>query len=446
MYPSGFAEGSECPTRPLKVRGRIPTELSGTLLRNGPGRYRLKHQKYQHWFDGLAQLHAFHLHRGEVHYRSSFVRSPDFELTEESGRIPYPGFATDPCRGIFRRLKSLFIMDVTSNPNVSIATLGDRFFALTELPMPIEFDPGTLETTRVAPYSDRLGPGMTTAHPVKEGNSLYNYLLRFGPRTSYVVTEQSNFSERRKLLEIPVSEASYIHSFALTPNYVVLVAYPFRVSPLKLLFRNRPFIENFRWYEQQPTIFYRCCRKTGKVTALEGPPFFCFHHIRAFEKGPDVILDLVGYPDAGVIEDFYLGHLEAGRPVRKGRWNRWRVPPQGEVELLQEGQQPVELPFHVGQSFCGVGAAPDVAFYDRLVHLDYQGNLIAQWHRPGHYPGEPIVVGDYLLSVVLDGEREKSYLLVLRLPDLELVAEAGVEQAIPFGFHGLFSESKRRPS
>lgn len=43
-----------------------------------------------------------------------------------------------------------------------------------------------------------------------------------------------------------------------------------------------------------------------------------------------------------------------------------------------------------------------------------------------------------LLSVVLDAERENSFLLVLDAHTLEELARAAVPHHIPFGFHGQF--------
>ena len=43
-------------------------------------------------------------------------------------------------------MQAIFSPDVTDNPNVNLARIGDRYIAMTETPMPVEFDPDTLET------------------------------------------------------------------------------------------------------------------------------------------------------------------------------------------------------------------------------------------------------------------------------------------------------------
>jgi carotenoid cleavage dioxygenase-like enzyme len=72
------------------------------------------------------------------------------------------------------------------------------------------------------------------------------------------------------------------------------------------------------------------------------------------------------------------------------------------------------------------------------------------WAEDGCFPGEPVFVaapdGDaedegVLLSVVLDGERGTSFLLVLDAASLEELARAEAPHHIPFGFHGQFARA-----
>ena len=52
----------------LEVSGTIPAWLNGTLVRNGPARYEVGDRTLNHWFDGLAMLHAFGFADGQVSY------------------------------------------------------------------------------------------------------------------------------------------------------------------------------------------------------------------------------------------------------------------------------------------------------------------------------------------------------------------------------------------
>ena len=84
-------------------------------------------------------------------------------------------------------------------------------------------------------------------------------------------------------------------------------------------------------------------------------------------------------------------------------------------------------------------------FVDGIIKLDCDSKSIQVWSTQGHTPGEPVFVPDpngeveddgALLSVVLDGFSERSYLLILNARDLSEVARAEVGVAIHHGFHG----------
>ena len=134
-------------------------------------------QRLDHWFDGIAMLNRFGIADGKVSYESRFIESIAYQDAKE-GEWRHGGFATDPCRSIFKRVQQIFSPDVTDNPNVNLARIGERYIAMTETPMPIEFDPETLETIGHLEYADKLKAHVTTAHPHHdaERNELVNYL------------------------------------------------------------------------------------------------------------------------------------------------------------------------------------------------------------------------------------------------------------------------------
>ena len=92
---------------------------------------------------------------GAVSYGSRFLRSKAFRHVEETGALGFREFATDPCRSAFQRVSSLFAPDITDNGAVNVTRLGDRYLALTETPLPVAFDPETLETLRDRGRADR---------------------------------------------------------------------------------------------------------------------------------------------------------------------------------------------------------------------------------------------------------------------------------------------------
>src|SRR3712207_6835337 len=197
--------------------------------------------------------------------------------------------------------------DLVPNGNVNVAQLGRDFVAMTELPLPVKFDPRTLRTLGVE-GSLRLGH-VGTAHPHRTSNGRHvAYETELVPPSAYVVRAGG-----RELARIPVAKPAYMHSFALTQEHVVLTEAPFTVDPLKLVTDWEPFIRNFRWNGSDATPLHVVSLSSGRVVAtLETDPFFVFHHVNAYEDARGrIVMDLLAYPDPSVIDALYLKTLRA---------------------------------------------------------------------------------------------------------------------------------------
>jgi len=439
----------------LPVHGTLPGWLTGSLIRTGPALWDLEAQTMKHWFDGLAMLHSFSFDDGSVSYGGRFLQTRAYRAAQERGRISYPEFATDPCRSLFRRVTSMFSPKLTDNANVNVVRLGERFVAMTETPLPVQFDRQTLETAGVA-YT---APGqLTTAHPHvdRETGGMINYAAQLGPKNTYRFFHLPPDGDHPEVIaEKRAGEPAYMHSFGQTPNWLALAEFPFVVNPLRLAFSGRPYIENYRWKPELGTKIHLLGRDGRTDTrSFETEARFAFHHVNSYEDGDEVVVDVCTYPDAGVVQDLYLERLRAGKPVATAYLERFRLSlatGQATVERLLD--EPIELP-RINYGRCherpyryvwGVGVAS--GWLDRIVKGDVVDRTSSVWHEEGTYPGEPVFVrapeaqGEdegVLLSVVLDGRRGNSFLLVLDACTLEELARAEVPHHIPFGFHGQF--------
>ncbi|KAH7704220.1 CBN-BCMO-2 protein [Aphelenchoides avenae] len=90
-----------------RVTGEIPKWLKGTLLRNGPGMFKVGDTQYNHWFDGLAYIQRYHFENGKVFYSARYLRSDTYERNSAAQRIVVGEFGTakypDPRKNIFHR-------------------------------------------------------------------------------------------------------------------------------------------------------------------------------------------------------------------------------------------------------------------------------------------------------------------------------------------------------
>jgi carotenoid cleavage dioxygenase-like enzyme len=451
----------------LPVRGQLPAWLRGSLIRNGPGTFAVGEQRYRHWFDGLAMLHRFSFADGVVGYANKFLRTRAYEAAQRSGRIRYSEFATDPCRDLFGRVSAVFDPKVTDSAKVNIGRIAGRYLALAETPIQVEFDPATLETVGVWQYEPQRVGQMTTVHPQVDPQSglTYNLVTRYGAVSQYRLHAINGRGGNAVVGSLTALRPAYLHSFGMSQRYAIVAEFPLVVDPVHLLLWLRPFIENFRWRPAAGTPFRVLDRHTGAyVGRWEAEPFFAFHHVNAFERGDELIVDLVGYDDAEIIQGYYLQRLAAGgRHLPLGTLRRYRLPlreRRGRVRVEPLSDTGLELPRFAADRFTldgdyryvyGIGRRDDqpAAFYNQLVKIDARGGPARLWAEPGCYPGEGVFVGapdrraeddGVVLSVVLDEKRGSSFLLVLDAASFEEIARADLPHAVLFGYHGEYFE------
>lgn len=449
----------------LPITGHIPEWLEGTLIRNGPGRFELNDEvTYNHWFDGMAMLHRFTIGGGRVSYGGKYIRSDRYKKEHETGKISFSEFATDPCRTIFGRIFSAFDPAFTDNTSINVTRLDDAYIAMTETPMAIEFDPETLDTLGHYNFNDTVvKKDQTTAHPLYDPatNEVVNFATHFNlPKSAYRVYKFAPGSRTRELVaEIAVDRPGYMHSFALTPHFVILTEMPLTAAVTDLAFSSKPFIQNYVWNPENPARFIVIHRESGEHTAtFSADPYFMFHHINAFERNNDIVIDLVAYPDSSTIDALYIDNLRTNTGyIGLGKAVRYCLDMEtGVAQSMQLGDAEIELPRINGRHMLreyryvyGIGYTGETGatFSDQLVKLDVNSGEAKIWRQEHTYPGEPVFIATpdataedegVLLSVVLDAQAGTSFLVILNAADMSEMARASVPHHIPFGFHGQF--------
>ena len=442
----------------LPVQGEVPAWLHGDLTRVTPALLDVGGVPLRHWFDGLAMLNAFRIDSGTVGYASRFLQSDAYRKAR-AGRFEAWGFGQDPCRSLFSRMTAAFSPPDNDNANVNLTRLGDRYIAMTELPVPMEFDRETLDTVGPVDWDDRVRGAVGSAHPHhdRDADELISYVVDFSARNTYkLFAVPAGSSSRRLIASIPAGrEPSYLHSIAMTERYLVLVAWPTVVDPLRIIRKGGAFMDNMSWKPEKGTTFHVVDRHSGElVTSARGEPFFCFHHINAYEDGDEVVVDLCAYEDPsiiGALEVEKLRAAESSPPTAVP--TRYRVPlGGGDVRGEKLSDESLELPRidygrHNGRPYRFVYGTGSDEWMDRVVKLDVETGETLRWQQDGCYPGEPVFVrrpdagaedDGVLLSLVLDAEAGRSFLAVLDAGTLEEQARAEAPHAIPFGFHGQF--------
>lgn len=447
----------------LPVQGAIPNWLTGSLIRTGPGQFEVGAENYQHWFDGLAMLRRFSFHEGQVSFQNQFLRSKAYLEAKQKDKISRGEFGTVARHSIWERLRDP-IPRLTDNASVNITMLDDRYVSITESPFPILFDPETLQTLDRFKYDDRVNGQITTAHPHidHQRGAIFSYLTCLAPRYAYNIYRQDWHSRRRHLVaSIPIAQPAYMHSFAMTEQYIVLTEFSLRLKPISLLVSGRPFIENCEWQPDQPTRILVVRKDDGQVvrTCL-AEPFFAFHHVNAFEQEDEVLIDLITYPDDAVVRSLYLEPLRhhPEQVIGVGELRRYHVPVLSKQHATYEtlSADRIELPrihyarcnMHNYRFVYGIGSQAH-QFSDQLVKVDVVEHESQIWRSPNCYPGEPVFAAapnasnedeGVVLSVVLDAQQQRSFLLVLDARSFTEIARAELPYHLPFDFHGQYFE------
>ena len=281
----------------LEVTGALPAWLAGSLLRTGPARFEVGERTVGHWFDGLGQLHRFSFAEGRVAYASRFLRSRAFTAAERDGRLGLPRVRDGPLPlGLPPRRLALH-----RRPRHDRQRRRERRRAGRALARPDrDADAGRVRPAHAGDARRRpSGRPATTPPPTPTTTaaSCGGTPCASGARSSYLVYAQRP-GERRVVAKLPVRRPAYHHSFALTDA---------RRAGRGALQREaaaararRPAVRReLRVAPAGRRAPARVDRRTGaRAGTWAADPFFCFHHVNAFEDGDDLVVDLLAFDDA----------------------------------------------------------------------------------------------------------------------------------------------------
>jgi len=447
----------------LAVEGHLPGWLEGTLIRNGPGAFELGGAAVDHWFDGLAMLQRFTFSgAGTIDYQNRFLRTTTFERALEGSFTG--GFATGEST-LRERLWGVLFGEPYDNTNVIAERLGDQYLALTETLRQVEFDPVTLETLGSQQYDGPAPTGqLACAHLRRDPDTgvLWNFETKFGRSNAYLVYSIDPGGKRTPVTTVPVDEPAYMHSFALTPDYVILTEFPFVVDPMDFLKPGRlgPFIDSYRWEPERGTRFTIVDRESGE---LVGRPtteaFFGFHHANAYQADGEVVIDLETLPDVEAVGTLTVDGLRAGDlDVVGGSLERFRLDPTD-----GDGATIARQRLHEGTALPTISPAqwtkphhyvyaqrtdqPVMEWPTGVVKIDTESGSGSEFDSGADHFGEPIFVPNpdgsdeddgVILALALDVDDARSDLVILDGASLTEIARASLPRPIPFDFHGRF--------
>lgn len=322
-------------------------------------------------------------------------------------------------------------------------------------------DPSTLVLQKQFDYTElnkRLTGFNSASHYQidKDTGELFNFVQSpTGAVKVFVIT--GNNPKGRILAEFN-ARVSYIHMVLLTQKYFIMIFQPLVYSPLKVLFSGR-ILDSLNWQKDSTTQIYLISRDTGEYTRYDTSPFFFFHSINAYDENDDVVLDICGYKDSKIIDQFHLKNLERDD----------QTIPLGQIyRILISREQPVQFSimktsvwFDLPKLNESYEAKPYRYFYavasdgkstrlfSKISKFDVKEISVKSWECDNCVPAEPIFLATpnsseeddgVILSVVLDAVKKESCLVVLDAKSMTEICRAWLRTVMTLNFHGEFKK------
>ena len=450
------------------IDGKIPEQLQGTLFRNGPGLLEVHGTPLKHPFDGDGMISAISfLGNGKVHFRNRFVRTEGYVKEQTTGKMIYRGvFGTQKPGGWLNNFLDIKVKNIA---NTNVIYWGKKLLALWEAAEPYRLDPKTLETIGIDYLDGTLNPGDSiSAHPCFDPASeldngqpcLVNYSIKPGLSSKITIYEFAVDGSLLRSHSHVVPGFSFIHDFAITPHYCLLLQNSVSFNPFPFLFGLKGAGECVSFNANQPSKLIIIPRTSPyeNMKVLETNAGFIFHHINAFEEENKIYLDSICYdslpqvqPDVDYKEVDFDG-LDPGQIWRfKIDLNSNNI----EKEMIESRccEFPYINPNNVGRKyrylFTGAthqdqGNAPLQA----ILKLDLlTGEKQLYSFAPEGFISEPIFVPKpkateedqgWILVMVYDGKQHRSDIVILDGENLnkEPLATLHLKHHIPYGLHG----------
>jgi carotenoid cleavage dioxygenase-like enzyme len=325
---------------PLRIKGRWPAALQGTLYRVGPARRELGGVSMNHWFDGDGMLQAFRFDGGRVSHRGALLATPKLQAEEAAGRLLYSGFAQT-----LTNSPPLSGPDTVNPANINLLSLpaSRELFALWEAGSALAVDPDSLQAKGFKVWSPDTKGAPFSAHPrVAPDGSVWSF--GYMPGTgSLLLYEISPTGQLRRQQVIAAPQADMVHDFAITEQHLVFLLMPLMFSGAS---GNGDRLSHYRWEEKSPLVVLLVDKADFKVQRFELPATGVFHLANAWEQGGTVQVRFVAQPDIlGAMRKMDVNRSRSDAKTRATQWSQITLTPAtGQAQMQSLGQARVEFP------------------------------------------------------------------------------------------------------
>lgn len=460
-------------------------------IRNGIGRFEIGNRHVTTALDAYAKLSKWTFNHNSLsqtaRFSTKFVQSDSYKSSVKAGDIqPYMMLAaTDPPFAPWQTLRSMVLG--ADNMNVNVFNYGGKgnnsegFVITSDFWNVYGIDPHTLGTIKPikppvpgAPtYDKMITLGCSHSLPEYGTRNHITFVSMAsaipGLKSKYVIYRATSDEEREQIAEIEVEKSSYIHSFALTKNYMILVASPLFIDPTSI-FRTLNPEDAMKWEPDTGVQFHTVNLKTGFVESFVTENFFFLHHINSFENEfGDLVIDLSTYKNGNAMAIMDLRNLKNAttRSIFKHPLiKRYTLNmPKKTISISTFDDLTPDVPYaskidfptinenYRFERYCYVyGVMYSVNGSDfldmALVKKDLcTGKTDKAWYKKGSYFNEAFFVprpgaseedDGVLLVDILDTVTKESAMVIFDAKTLKITSSALLPTNNPFGTHGRF--------
>ena len=459
---------TEFPLTPLSIiEGEIPASLNGTLYRNGPGRLERGGISVGHWFDGDGAILAVHFNstsnlppsqgtKGGASAIYRYVQTEGFKEEASAGKLLYGNYGMTAPGAVWNQ----WLKPIKNAANTSVLALPDKLLALWEGAIPHALDLHNLDTFGKDDL-DGLDGGAYSAHPKvdSETGEIFNFGVSPGLNSTLNIYKSDATGKIIKKAAHQLDGVPLLHDFVLAGGYLIFFIPPVRLNLLMPAIGLSCYSDALEWQPSKGTQILVCDRDTlDIISRSETEPWFQWHFSNGYiDDSGAVIVDIASYEDFQTNQ--YLKEVPTGEThtASKSKLARVSLNPQtGKVSNIEtlfdrHCEFPIVPQQNVGKSsrftyLSTVKEGTDISkeILNSIARFDHQTDTIIEANFGENlYPSEPIYANGFILTVVYDGNSDRSELWIFDADRLneKPVCKLSLPSVIPPGFHGTWKSA-----
>jgi carotenoid cleavage dioxygenase-like enzyme len=441
------------------ITGAIPSDLKGTLYRNGPARLSRGSQTVGHWFDGDGAVLKINFNDSEATGLYRYVQTEGYLAEQAANAYIYPNYGMTAAGAFWQN----WLKPVKNTANTSVLALPDRLLALWEGGLPHALNLETLATLGLDNLSGLTKKQSFSAHPKVDPVTaeIFNFGVSPGLNAKLNLYRCDSTGKLQQQNTYSLSGFPLIHDFCLAGQYLVFLVSPVRINLTPILLGQKSYSEAMEWKPKLGTeilIFER--NNLSLVSRNKTEPWFQWHFANGYlNKEGNIVTEFIRYADFATNQ--YLKEVASGytqTPAKGTLWSLTIDPQTAKVIRNQQlsdtpGEFTVVSPHKVGQdwryTYLNVhryGVKVGQELFNAIACFDRQTNNLAIADMGANcYPSEPILVPSqdnsekgWLLTVVYDGDTDTSEVRIYQSDRLfdSPVCRLALPRVIPHSFHG----------